>query len=177
MKLSTHQFSSPAGKLLAAVDSERALVRLEFVGEDSRELLEQNLEDHGHDVRSNRAACAEVERQLRQYFRGERREFELDLAPEGTDFQHSVWDAVEGVSFGRTATYAEIARRVGSPRAVRAVGRCNATNPIVIVVPCHRIVGSDGSLTGYGGGLAVKQALLELEGVDYSTRIVSKSPS
>ncbi|HEX6995238.1 MAG TPA: methylated-DNA--[protein]-cysteine S-methyltransferase [Gammaproteobacteria bacterium] len=105
-----------------------------------------------------------VAAQLREYFEGVRREFDVPLAPQGTPFQRRVWDALLGVGYGRTATYADVARAIGHPKSVRAVGLANGRNPIPIIIPCHRIIGSDGSLTGYGGGLAIKRALLELEG-------------
>ena len=101
--------------------------------------------------------------QLEQYFAGERTDFELAVALQGTEFERRVWDAVRAIPYGSTATYAEIAARIGRPGACRAVGRANAMNPIAIVVPCHRVVGSDGSLTGYAGGIEMKRALLELE--------------
>lgn len=163
MTLCTHLMDSPVGPLLLAVDEDGALVRLEFAADRDRAEIESDLAAGGTDVRRGRTACAEVERQLREYFRGRRRDFDLPLAPEGTDFQRRVWKAVARIPFGATATYAQVARRVRHPQAVRAVGRCNATNPIPIVVPCHRVVGSDGSLTGYGGGLEAKRTLLELE--------------
>lgn len=108
-------------------------------------------------------ALAATAAQLREYFAGERTLFELDLEPAGTPFEQCVWAAVRAIPYGETATYAEIARRVGAPRACRAVGRANGRNPIAVIVPCHRVVGSDGSLTGYAGGLGMKRALLDLE--------------
>ena len=101
--------------------------------------------------------------QLAAYFAGQRCVFDLALAPEGTAFQRAVWAAVREIPYGATASYADVARRIGRPRAVRAVGAANGRNPLAIVVPCHRVIGSDGRLTGYGGGLDVKQALLALE--------------
>ena len=102
--------------------------------------------------------------QLREYLAGERRRFDLPLAPHGTPFQLQVWRALYAIPWGETISYGELARRIGKPRAVRAVGAANGANPLSIVVPCHRVVGSDGRLTGYGGGLAAKGFLLELEG-------------
>ena len=101
--------------------------------------------------------------QLEQYFAGERKEFDLDVELEGTEFERRVWDAVRAIPYGQTASYAEIARRIGRPDACRAVGRANGRNPLAVIVPCHRVVGSDGSLTGYAGGIAMKRALLDLE--------------
>ena len=105
----------------------------------------------------------EAARQLQEYFAGCRREFSLPLAPRGTEFQRQVWYALEGIPYGETRTYGEIARAIGKPKACRAVGMANHRNPLSILVPCHRVVGADGSLTGYGGGLEAKQFLLELE--------------
>ena len=101
--------------------------------------------------------------QLEEYFAGDRRDFDLPLAPAGTPFQRQVWSALEEIPYGQTRSYRAIAERIGSPKAVRAVGLANGRNPISIVVPCHRVVGADGSLTGYGGGLPNKQLLLDLE--------------
>lgn len=101
--------------------------------------------------------------QLRSYFAGELREFSLPLDPQGTEFQLRVWRQLETIPYGSTRSYSEIARAVGSPKAVRAVGAANGANPISIVVPCHRVIGSSGKLVGYGGGLPVKQRLLALE--------------
>lgn len=102
--------------------------------------------------------------QLDEYFAGERRTFDLPLAPEGTAFQCSVWHALARIPYGATVSYAQIATQLGSPNAVRAVGAANGRNPIPIVLPCHRVIGADGSLTGFGGGLPTKRFLLELEG-------------
>lgn len=104
-----------------------------------------------------------VATQLREYFAGDRKEFDLPLAPRGTDFQRAVWERLCEIPYGTTITYGELARRVGNPAASRAVGLANGRNPIAIVVPCHRVIGSDGKLTGFAGGMDAKRALLELE--------------
>ena len=101
--------------------------------------------------------------QLTEYFAGTRQEFDLPLGATGTPFQQQVWDALTTIPYGATVTYRDIAVAIGSPRAVRAVGLANGRNPLPIVVPCHRVVGANGTLTGYGGGLAAKQQLLDLE--------------
>jgi methylated-DNA-[protein]-cysteine S-methyltransferase len=101
--------------------------------------------------------------QLEEYFAGRRRTFELTLIPTGTSFQQSVWSALQAIPYGESVSYAELAARVGRPTAFRAVGAANGANPWPIVVPCHRVIGSDRSLTGFGGGLEVKRALLRLE--------------
>jgi methylated-DNA-[protein]-cysteine S-methyltransferase len=106
----------------------------------------------------------EARAQLAQWFAGLRREFDLPLRPAGTPFQREVWNALRAIPFGETRTYGDVARTVGRPEAVRAVGAANARNPISIVVPCHRVVGADGSLTGYAGGIDRKRWLLAHEG-------------
>jgi methylated-DNA-[protein]-cysteine S-methyltransferase len=105
----------------------------------------------------------EARAQLEAYFAGERTDFDLPLAPRGTDFQRRVWSELRAIPYGTTISYGELARRVGSPAAVRAVGQANGRNPISIIVPCHRVIGASGKLTGYGGGLDRKAALLDLE--------------
>jgi methylated-DNA-[protein]-cysteine S-methyltransferase len=106
---------------------------------------------------------ADVRRQLCEYFDGERDAFDLPLEMSGTPFQRRVWQALQQIPYGETTTYGELARRMGRPAASRAVGLANGRNPIAVIVPCHRVIGSDGSLTGYGGGLERKRLLLDLE--------------
>lgn len=101
--------------------------------------------------------------QLQDYFAGKREDFDLPLAPEGTPFQQKVWKRLCGIPFGETVSYGEIAKQIGNPQASRAVGLANGSNPIPIVIPCHRVIGSNGNLTGYGGGLPIKEKLLALE--------------
>ena len=108
-------------------------------------------------------ALAEPARQLAEYFAGERTEFELELRPAGTAFQQAVWAKLLEIPYGETTSYGALALQLGDPRKVRAVGLANGRNPISIVVPCHRVIGADGSLTGYGGGLERKRHLLDLE--------------
>lgn len=105
----------------------------------------------------------EGERQLAEYFAGKRTAFDLPLQPEGTDFQKSVWQALTEIPYGETATYGEIAAKIGNPKACRAVGMANNRNPIAVIVPCHRVVGAKGDLTGYAAGLDKKDFLLKLE--------------
>lgn len=109
------------------------------------------------------ASLAALRTALDAYFAGRGTRFDVPLAPAGTAFQQAVWKALRDIPYGATASYAEIARRIGRPRAVRAVGAANARNPIAIIVPCHRVIGADGTLTGYAGGLERKRALLALE--------------
>ena len=110
------------------------------------------------------AVVANAREQLGEYFAGRRRLFDLPLAPSGTAFQLRVWRALQDIPYGATCSYGEQARAMGQPRAVRAVGAANGRNPIPIVVPCHRVIGGDGRLTGYAGGLGIKKFLIELEG-------------
>jgi methylated-DNA-[protein]-cysteine S-methyltransferase len=142
------QFSSTVGPLTLEGD-DRVLTRVGF-GEATA--------PHG-----DAAAVSAAAIQLEQYLAGERTEFELDVELDGTPFERRVWDEVRAIPYGETATYAEIAERIGSPGACRAVGRANGRNPVAVVVPCHRVIGSDGSLTGYAGGIEMKRALLDLE--------------
>jgi methylated-DNA-[protein]-cysteine S-methyltransferase len=148
---------TPVGPLAAALDGAGRLTRLGF-SKRERDLIK----DTGGE-RDDKAVAA-VARQVAEYFSGKRKSFDLKLAPEGTDFQKEVWKALVKIPFGKTTTYAGLAEKLGRPGAFRAVGRANATNPISLIVPCHRVIGTDGTLTGYGGGLPIKQALLELEG-------------
>jgi methylated-DNA-[protein]-cysteine S-methyltransferase len=119
--------------------------------------------EQGSDWKRDDGALAAARRQLEEYFAGKRSAFDLSLAMEGTPFQRRVWTALTEIPFGKTVAYSDIARRIGKPSASRAVGAANGRNPIAIVVPCHRVIGADGSLTGYGGGEARKKFLLELE--------------
>lgn len=163
----TTTVESPCGPLLCVVDETGAVVRIEFGrGRDSQKVTER-LRDRaiaGTEVIEDAARTAEVRRQLEEYFAGKRQEFGLALAPAGTPFERSVWDELRKIPFGETRSYGEIAHALGRPGASRAVGRANGANPLPIVVPCHRVIGSDGSLTGFGGGLDAKSRLLELEG-------------
>jgi len=144
--------NSPVGPLLLAVTG-RGLVAVEF---DRGQVASGWVESA-----EKTAPCA---RQLEEYFAGRRRGFDLALDLRGTDFQKRCWQELLKIPYGETRSYADIARAIGRPTAVRAVGLANGQNPIAIIVPCHRVIGSDGSLTGYGGGLDIKRKLLELEG-------------
>ena len=141
---------SPVGRLLLAAD-EKGLRQLLFRGKPEK------------GWREDPEALAEPVRQLRAYFAGELHNFDLPLAPEGTPFQLRVWRELRNIPYGQTISYGELARRIGSPNGSRAVGLANGANPISIVVPCHRVIGSNGKLTGYGGGLENKELLLALE--------------
>ncbi len=146
---------TPIGELLLAGE-EDALVMIGFPKGSMRREPEP-------DWIYNEKPLAEASRQLREYFAGERRAFDLPLRLAGTEFQVSVLEALQEIPYGETTSYGEIARRIGRPKAVRAVGAANGRNPIPIVVPCHRVIGSTGDLTGFGGGLDTKEALLRLE--------------
>ena len=150
-------YESPHGRMLLVANAEG----LSGVYFDGQKYLPRVDPEWRRDARC--PAVRQAKRELAEYFGGKRERFETALAPEGTSFQRSVWKAISTVGFGKTITYAELARRAGSPGSARAAGAATGRNPIGIIVPCHRIVGSDGSLTGYAGGLHRKRALLALE--------------
>lgn len=141
--------------------------QLTLAGRDGRlmhlRMVDQTYEPSRVDWAADGKAFPDAVEQLEEYFAGDRTEFELDLDLVGTDFQRRVWAALQTIPYGETRSYGEIARQIGSPGAFRAVGLANGHNPIGIVVPCHRVIGSNGSLTGYGGGLDRKRALLAME--------------
>ena len=150
-------YESPQGQMLLVADGE-ALCGVYF---DGQKYLPQVASQWRRDPQH--ATLRQAKRELAEYFAGKRKRFEVALAPEGTPFQRSVWKAISTVGFGRTVSYAELAQRAGCPGSARAAGAATGRNPIGIIVPCHRILGSDGSLTGYAGGLDRKRALLALE--------------
>lgn len=161
--------SSPVGPLFLAA-SQKGLVALEF---DKRLPGQQTIRANPRDLRQESSlvrfeespsALSAYTRELEEYFAGDRREFTFPLDLRGTDFQLACWRALVAIPYGETRTYADIARAVGRPRGFRAVGMANNRNPLAIVVPCHRVIASDGTLCGYGGGLETKRYLLELEG-------------
>jgi methylated-DNA-[protein]-cysteine S-methyltransferase len=145
--------ASPIGTLTVVVDAGGALTHVLF-------------EDQAPPARAERdpARCAAAVAQLREYFAGERTDFDLPLSPAGTEFQRRVWEELRAVAYGSVTDYGSLGARIGRPGAARAVGRANATNPIPIVIPCHRVIGANGSLTGYAGGIEAKRLLLDLEG-------------
>ena len=150
-------YESPLGQILLTATG-TALTGLHFVGEKYYPGIASEWQRD-----TNVIAIKSAITQLDEYFSGKRKSFDLPLEPEGTEFQRQVWNALTKLRFGETATYAQLAQRIGNPKAVRAVGAANGRNPISIVIPCHRVVGADGSLTGYAGGLARKEALLRME--------------
>jgi methylated-DNA-[protein]-cysteine S-methyltransferase len=147
---------TPSGTLLVAGDEE-AIRRIEFPKDGRPGQPEPEWRQ------SARGPIAEAVLQLREYFSGHRKDFDLPLAPQGTAFQRGVWRRLQEIPYGETISYGELAKRVGNPKASRAVGAANGQNPIPIVIPCHRVIGSNGKLTGFGGGLPTKEALLALE--------------
>ena len=141
--------NTPIGLIAVRADDD-AILAIEFVDQREETEADSPLLERAVD-------------QLEEYFQGARTRFSLPLAPRGTQFQQQVWQQLLSVNYGQTASYADIARSIGRPKTMRAVGAANGRNPISIVIPCHRVVGSDGSLTGYAGGLARKSWLLALE--------------
>jgi methylated-DNA-[protein]-cysteine S-methyltransferase len=150
-----HEIDSPIGRLLLAGDGV-SLIRVSFQS-GPRPLQAPRT------WRADAAPFLAAIEQLGEYFAGRRQRFELPLAPRGTEFQRRVWLALREIPYGETVSYGELARRIGNPGASRAVGLANGANPLPILVPCHRVIGADGSLTGFGGGLPIKRKLLALE--------------
>jgi len=150
-------FESPVGPLLLMSDG-RSLIGLHTDSDKHRPAMQPEwIRDEAG------ASFAEVKAQLRAYFEVRLTKFDLPLAPQGTEFQLRVWQELRGIPYGETISYVELARRIGQPQASRAVGHANARNPISIIVPCHRVIGADNSLTGYAGGLERKRMLLAHE--------------
>jgi methylated-DNA-[protein]-cysteine S-methyltransferase len=150
-------YESPHGRMLL-VATDEGISGIYFDGQKYHPQPETGWR---HDARH--APLRQAKRELAEYFGGERKRFETTLAPEGTSFQRAVWKAISTVDFGATLTYGELARRAGHPDSARAAGAATGRNPITIIIPCHRIIGSNGNLTGYAGGLERKRLLLALE--------------
>jgi methylated-DNA-[protein]-cysteine S-methyltransferase len=153
------RFESPLGPVIAIADEE-GLIHVDFVGAKYERAIAP---DWVHDPEA--PALAACRQQLGEYFAGTRSAFDLPVAARGSDFQQRVWREIARVPYGETISYAELARRAGAPGQARAAGAATGRNPVSLAIPCHRIVGSDGSLAGYAGGLERKRELLELEGV------------
>ncbi len=145
------RLDTPVGPIEVTVDQRGAVVRVSFAEDD---VTAADTTDE---------LCAAAVQQLEEYFSGERRSFDLELVPEGSDFEKQVWTELQQIPFGSTTTYGEIARKLGDPGASRAVGLANARNSIAIIIPCHRVIGADGDLTGYAGGMHRKRWLLAHE--------------
>lgn len=158
---------SPLGTIWAMVDGEGRLTQLHFGGSrtapDSKPAVEAELGARGVQLRWEKKPLARVAKLLDGYFARRIREFDLEVAPHGTSFQKSVWQALMEIPYGQTRSYGELAAQLEKPEASRAVGRANGANPVSLVIPCHRVIGADGALTGYGGGMDRKRALLALE--------------
>lgn len=154
-------YPSAFGDIAIAADA-AGLVALQFVR------AEQPTWVGGDWQRQHSSVTDAAAEQLAEYFAGARREFDLPLNPRGTEFQRSVWEVLQRIPYGETRSYRAQADALGNPRAIRAVARANGANPIAIVVPCHRVIGADGSLTGYAGGLDLKARLLTLEGASFT---------
>ncbi|MDH5832604.1 methylated-DNA--[protein]-cysteine S-methyltransferase [Luteimonas kalidii] len=157
MHVLTTFIDSPVGPLFVAAD-DAGLRAIEF--RDNRHPVRRD----GDWQPGDSAMLQRARTQLEEYFAGERRSFDLPLSPRGTDFQRTVWTTLASIPYGETISYAQLATRVGRPSASRAVGAANGRNPLPIVLPCHRVIGADGALTGFGGGLPTKHYLLALEG-------------
>lgn len=143
---------TPLGSIAVAVDGDGCLIEIRLDGQPRGGVRDAS-------------ACAPARQQLDEYFAGTRREFTLELRPHGTAFQLRVWRALQAIPFGTLRNYGDIARAIGQPNATRAVGQANGRNPLPIIVPCHRVIASDGTIGGYTGGLGIKQRLLALEGI------------
>lgn len=164
--IKTKRYESPCGILLLGSYEDKLCLcdwqkekHHDYVGRRLKRLLQTDFEEGTSEV------IEKAVRQLDDFFAGKRKEFDVPLLFVGTDFQKTVWNELLKIPFGTTVSYGEMARRIGMPKAVRAVANANGANAISILAPCHRVIGSDHSLTGYGGGLDIKRTLLELEGV------------
>jgi len=157
MSLAYKQIHSPVGKLTLVASNKGLAAVLWENDKPGRVRLGELVERNDHSV------LIDAERQLGEYFTGRRKNFSVPLDMRGTPFQRSVWEALLAIPFGETRTYGELAKQLGSPQAARAVGAANGRNPISIIVPCHRVIGSSGKLTGFAGGLEAKEQLLNIE--------------
>lgn len=155
MTIYYHYLETPIGRLLLAGDG----AALTLLGFPSGSMARR----HEPGWQQDAAPFREVSAQLAQYFAGQRQGFDLPLAPQGTPFQQQVWATLQEIPFGQTWSYGQLAARIGKPMASRAVGAANGLNPIPVIIPCHRVIGANGKLTGFGGGLDTKRYLLDLE--------------
>jgi len=153
---------SPFQKFAAWVDEEGRLLRFHLRAEGAARV--------DSEAENNSRKLAEVQRQVNEYAQGTRRDFDLELAMDGPEFEKTVWAALREIPYGTTTSYGAVAKRIGQPMAARAVGAANNANPIALIVPCHRVIGADGQLVGYGGGLPLKRKLLEHEARVTGTR-------
>lgn len=156
--MTLHYIDTPAGRLAIGATN-GALVLCDWV--DSPHFIAHKKKLEG--LKDDEEYCIAVSEQIYEYFDGKRTKFDIGIAPIGSDFQRKVWKELTGIPFGRTTSYSEIASRLGMPKASRSIAGAIAQNPISIIIPCHRVIGSNGSLTGYAGGIPAKRLLLELE--------------
>lgn len=154
---------SPVGSIQFATNSEGALLRLSFLDGHYPLTLQQELERDGFALSQDTARTEQIRTELLEFFAGKRRIFDVPVILQGSPFQVTVWSALRRIPFGETRTYAQLAGMIQRPAAARAVGRANATNRIPLVIPCHRVIGADGSLTGFAGGIHLKERLLAFE--------------
>jgi methylated-DNA-[protein]-cysteine S-methyltransferase len=173
MTITARSIATPIGEMLALMNEEGALVALPFADDSPLDILAPRAAGTGAVIQWDANSGQNVARQLAEYFDGKRRTFELKLQPRGSAFQREVWYALARIPYGTTLSYTDLGRSIGRPGAARAVGRANATNPIPIVVPCHRVIGSSGALTGYGGGMSRKEFLLTHEGALSGTMVLA----
>jgi methylated-DNA-[protein]-cysteine S-methyltransferase len=152
-------YNSPFGIIELRANTGNQLTHLSFISD------KQTI-DLKHNVHTNNVLTQAI-KQLTEYFSGQRTTFDLPLAPQGTLFQQTTWQALQSLTYGETQSYAWLANKINNPKAVRAVGRANGANPIAIIIPCHRIIGANGTLTGYAGGLSLKEKLLTLENASF----------
>ncbi len=144
---------------IAVLASSKGIKKISF--NPTKEIIELS---SATKLRSDDPYLFGIFKQLKEYFAGTRKEFDVPLDIEGTDFQKRVWDELQKIPYGKTISYKTLAEKLGDVKAIRAVGKANGQNPIAIIIPCHRVIGADGSLTGYAGGLDIKEKLLHLEG-------------
>ena len=159
-----HSFASPLGALQVGFDTDGAVVYLGFADHEFRTSLLAKVGRMGLSGDSHQGMQRHLAQQLEAYAAGERTPFEVPIRLRGTAFEQRVWAALQRIPFGQTRSYGQLATELGDPNLSRAVGRANGANPISILVPCHRVIGADGTLTGYAGGLSTKERLLRLEG-------------
>lgn len=163
-----HRFQTPVSDIFAAANAQGEVILLYFLGQrHTAEQVLAELHAKGYEPEWDSAPLKALQEQVGEYFAGQRKTFNLPLAPEGTRFQRLVWDELLRIPHGEAISYGELATRIGNPKASRAVGAANGQNPISLIIPCHRVIGSDKSLTGYGGGLNIKEALLKHEGTAF----------
>ncbi|HLR35735.1 MAG TPA: methylated-DNA--[protein]-cysteine S-methyltransferase [Tissierellales bacterium] len=162
MEIAYDVYESPIGHIHIVVD-EIGVKKIVLFEEDWQKYMEQNKY-----IKRNKEMCREAAEQLDEYFRGKRKKFQLPLSIEGTEFRKKVWNTLKDIPYGEVKNYLQIAKAIGNPKAVRAVGQANRANQLPIIIPCHRVIGKDGSLTGFAGNrISIKKFLLQLEGAKY----------